>query len=66
MTPPGPAEPGATRSTALGPAAPDVTRSAPGKLYIAGEYAVVEPGHPAVLVAVDHFITVRASPAEGS
>ena len=53
MTPPGPAEPG-------------VTRSAPGKLYIAGEYAVVEPGHRAVLVAVDRFITVRASPAEGS
>ena len=66
MTPPGPAEPGATRSTALGPAEPDVTRSAPGKLYIAGEYAVVEPGHRAVLVAVDRFITVRASPAEGS
>ncbi|WP_257477023.1 phosphomevalonate kinase [Acidipropionibacterium jensenii] len=32
---------------------------APGKLYIAGEYAVVEPGHPAVLVAVDRCITVR-------
>ena len=25
---------------------------APGKLYIAGEYAVVEPGYPAVLIAV--------------
>lgn len=37
--------------------------SAPGKLYIAGEYAVVEPGHQAVLVAVDRFITVRVSPA---
>ncbi|WP_034552430.1 phosphomevalonate kinase [Carnobacterium funditum] len=32
--------------------------SAPGKLYIAGEYAVVEPGHPAIIVAVDQFITV--------
>ncbi len=31
---------------------------APGKLYIAGEYAVVEPGQPAVLVAVDRYITV--------
>ena len=26
---------------------------APGKLFIAGEYAVVEPGEPSVLVAVD-------------
>lgn len=33
--------------------------SAPGKLYIAGEYAVVEPGYPAVIVAVDQFITVK-------
>ena len=42
------------------------TGSAPGKLYIAGEYAVVEPGHRAVLVALDRFITVRAAAAEGS
>lgn len=35
-----------------------ITASASGKLYIAGEYAVVEPGHPAILVAVDQFITV--------
>lgn len=34
---------------------------APGKLFIVGEYAVVEPGQPAVLVAVDRFITVRLS-----
>ncbi|MHC5215812.1 phosphomevalonate kinase [Enterococcus sp. LJL128] len=33
--------------------------SAPGKLFISGEYAVVEPGHPAVIVAVDQFVTVR-------
>ncbi|MFV0557367.1 MAG: phosphomevalonate kinase [Enterococcus sp.] len=32
--------------------------STPGKLYIAGEYAVVEAGHPAIIVAVDQFITV--------
>lgn len=31
---------------------------APGKLYIAGEYAVIEPGTPAILVAVDKYITV--------
>ena len=30
----------------------------PGKLFIAGEYAVVEPGHPAIIVAVDQFVTV--------
>lgn len=29
----------------------------PGKLYVAGEYAVVEPGHLAILVAVDRFIS---------
>lgn len=40
-----------------------VMRKAPGKLYIAGEYAVVEPGHRAVLVAVDRFITVHATPS---
>jgi len=39
-----------------------VVSRAPGKLYIAGEYAVVEPGHRAVLVAVDRFITVRITP----
>lgn len=37
--------------------------SVPGKLYIAGEYAVVEPGHPAVIVAVDQFITVKIETA---
>ena len=37
--------------------------SAPGKLYIAGEYAVVEPGHPAIIVAVDQFITVTIEAA---
>lgn len=36
---------------------------APGKLFILGEYAVVEPGHAAVLVAVDRFITVTLTPA---
>jgi phosphomevalonate kinase len=40
----------------------DVVSRAPGKLYIAGEYAVVEPGHRAVLVSVDRFITVRITP----
>lgn len=35
-----------------------IRSSAPGKLYIAGEYAVVEPGYPAIIVAVNKFITV--------
>ncbi|RIP36061.1 phosphomevalonate kinase [Staphylococcus gallinarum] len=30
---------------------------APGKLYIAGEYAVTEPGYKSVLIAVDRFVT---------
>ena len=42
---------------------------APGKLYIAGEYAVVEHGHPAILVAVNRMLTVRVTgyenPGEG-
>lgn len=37
--------------------------SVPGKLFIAGEYAVVEPGHPAIIVAVDQFITVNVEEA---
>lgn len=39
---------------------------APGKLYIAGEYAVVEPGEPAVLVAVDRYLSVRLTEADGA
>ncbi|MCW8384203.1 phosphomevalonate kinase [Streptomyces justiciae] len=38
-----------------------VVRRAPGKLFVAGEYAVVEPGSPAILVAVDRYITVTVS-----
>jgi phosphomevalonate kinase len=39
--------------------------SAPGKLFIAGEYAVVEPGYPAVLIAVDRFVTVSLAATSG-
>lgn len=42
-----------------------IKASAPGKLYIAGEYAVLEPGHPAILVALDQFITVYLKEAKG-
>ncbi|WP_067535419.1 phosphomevalonate kinase [Nocardia crassostreae] len=40
-----------------------ITAEIPGKLYVAGEYAVLEPGGTAVLVAVDRYLTVRLSPA---
>lgn len=35
---------------------------ASGKLFIAGEYAVVSPGEPAVLVAVDRYLTATLTP----
>lgn len=45
-----------------------IEASAPGKLYIAGEYAVVEPGHSAILVAVNQFIkaSIRKTEKRGS
>lgn len=42
-----------------------ITVRAPGKLYIAGEYAVVEPGNPSVLVAVDRYVRVDLTPSVG-
>lgn len=42
-----------------------IKASAPGKLFIAGEYAVVTSGHPAILVAVNQFITVSLEEASG-
>lgn len=41
---------------------------APGKLYIAGEYAVVETGYPAILVAINQFVhvTINKSDSIGS
>ncbi|GAB2513047.1 phosphomevalonate kinase [Paramicrobacterium agarici] len=42
-----------------------ITVKAPGKLFIAGEYAVVEPGYPSVLVAVDRFVRVELTPSVG-
>jgi phosphomevalonate kinase len=39
---------------------------APGKLFIAGEYAVMEPGHPAILAAVDRHVTATVSRADGA
>lgn len=45
-----------------------ICATAPGKLYITGEYAVLEPQHPAIIVAVNQFITVKLTPTttEGS
>lgn len=36
-----------------------IIEKAPGKLYIAGEYAVVENGFPAILVALNQFVTCK-------
>lgn len=41
-----------------------ITEKAPGKLYIAGEYAVVEKTNPAIVVAVDEFVRVRVSESD--
>ncbi|MGW5308569.1 phosphomevalonate kinase [Nocardia thailandica] len=41
-----------------------ISRRAPGKLFVAGEYAVVEPGRHAVLVAVDRYATVTVTESE--
>jgi phosphomevalonate kinase len=43
-----------------------ITVRAPGKLFVAGEYAVVEPGEPSVLVAVDRYLIVRLTESEGT
>ncbi|GKQ42676.1 phosphomevalonate kinase [Companilactobacillus sp. RD055328] len=45
-----------------------ITAKASGKLYIAGEYAVVEKGYPAIISSVDKFVTVsvEASESEGT
>ncbi|MCI1935229.1 MAG: phosphomevalonate kinase [Bifidobacteriaceae bacterium] len=41
-----------------------ITEQAPGKLYIAGEYAVVEKTNPAVVVAIDEFVRVRVQESD--
>lgn len=40
-----------------------ITSKAPGKLFIAGEYAVVEPGHGAIVAAVSRYLTVNIDKA---
>ncbi|GGQ49486.1 phosphomevalonate kinase [Streptomyces mutabilis] len=41
-----------------------VVRRAPGKLFLVGEYAVVEPGTPSILMAVDRDVVVTVSHSE--
>lgn len=41
-----------------------ITVKAPGKLYVAGEYAVVKSGYPAIVVAVNQFVTVSINKAK--
>ncbi|MDO5457095.1 MAG: phosphomevalonate kinase [Atopococcus tabaci] len=36
----------------------------PGKLYLAGEYAVTYPYHSALVFAVDRFLTVKITPSD--
>lgn len=43
-----------------------ITEQAPGKLYIAGEYAVLEQNCPAILVAVNQFIRVSITKSKSS
>ncbi|WP_251546359.1 phosphomevalonate kinase [Limosilactobacillus caecicola] len=40
-----------------------IKEKAPGKLYIAGEYAVVENGFPAILVALNQFVYCTIEPS---
>ncbi|KRL63635.1 phosphomevalonate kinase [Lactobacillus psittaci] len=42
-----------------------IIEKAPGKLYIAGEYAVLEQNCPAIIVALDQFVTATIFPAHG-
>ncbi|MFE2728352.1 phosphomevalonate kinase [Kitasatospora sp. NPDC059327] len=48
------------------PRRPPVVRRAPGKLFVAGEYAVLEPATPAILVAVDRHVTVTVTACRDS
>ena len=40
-----------------------ITSKAPGKLFVAGEYAVVEPGHGAIVASVSRYLTVTIDEA---
>ncbi len=40
-----------------------VTNKIPGKLFLAGEYAVVEAGNSAIIAAVNQYLTVTITPS---
>lgn len=40
-----------------------ISTTAAGKLYLAGEYAVVHAGFPAILMAVNRFVAAQITPA---
>lgn len=44
----------------------DLTLKIPGKLYLAGEYAVMTPKQPALLLTLDAFLTIKSRPSERS
>lgn len=39
----------------------EINAKAPGKIYVAGEYAVVESGYSAIITAIDQFVYVSIS-----
>jgi phosphomevalonate kinase len=41
-----------------------ITAFAPGKMYILGEYAVVHPGHPSILVSLSQGVFVTIIPSK--
>ncbi|WP_280216975.1 phosphomevalonate kinase [Nocardia neocaledoniensis] len=55
---------GRQEDPAFGRSRQSVTCRAPGKLFVAGEYAVVEPGNLAVLAAVDRYATATVTAAD--
>lgn len=43
-----------------------ITAVVPGKLYVVGEYAVLEPGSAAVLIGIDRYVRVRLTPVRST
>lgn len=41
-----------------------ITKKVPGKLFIAGEYAITEPNHYAVIAPVPRYLTVTLTPSD--
>ncbi len=42
----------------------NVTIKVPGKLMIAGEYAILSTGYPAIVIAVNRYVTIRIHSSE--